>query len=1441
MLTKRILAAAFVATAIGVSTAPYVHALDTDIYFTDPSAGSTTIKPNVMIILDTSGSMNERIAGTTQSRIDVMKEAIKDILDELTNTNVGLMRFSNSEGAGVLYPVKDLDSTIADTGQFTVAMQNATDDAEENVSGSVNINNTVLKLHRNGSGNYTTVGVRFQDVYIPKGATITSAKIVFIGDDNAGGPVNLQITADASDNAPTYQAVANNISSRTQTTASVVWTPGTWDDTSVPETFDLASVVQEVVDRSGWASGNAMAFTFKRVGTDTGERDVRAYDTYQNNNTSFASPVATLVVTYNPIITDNQVLSRVSAGTDDAEERVSGGNMSLADTSLQLIRSGSNDQKVGLRFQNVIVPKNATITSARLEFVVSTGNSTSTSLTIRGQNSDSVATFTTASGNISSRPTTAASVAWSNIASTSDNQKLISPDLSTVVQEIVNRPGWASGNAMGIIISGSGTRNVKSYENLATAAPLLRITYAVAGATALPQKTIRQKLKELVVGMRAQGSTPIVDSLYEAALYYRGNQVDYGKERGTQTGNQARWSRVSAPNSYTAGTLNRIAGCSDNDLDASACINENINNTGGAPTYITPMTGSCQTNHIVLLTDGDATANSATDKVKIMTSADTCSDSGDNACGVTLTQYLHTTDQSILPDAQTITTHTIGYNIDNAFLANLATAGGGIYETANDAATLKDAFKSIFNKVLANPTSFVSPSLSVNAFNKLFNLNDVYFSLFSPQLATAWPGNVKKFTLCAKGQTGCTFGEVVDSTGTPAIGTDSKIKSTARSYWSSAADGPIVTSGGAGANITASASRRVFTYTGSSDSPGTPIDLTAAAHAVTTGNAALTQAMLTAVDSAERTRIINWMRGQDLEDEDNDGNTTEDRWKFSDALHSRPLTIAYGKTSSNEPIIKLVVGTNDGALRMVNTKTGEEEWAVYLPEFLDDQKTLLDNPNGSHIHGVDGTGTVYVVDNNKDGIIDPASPEFDKVYLYIGMRRGGRNLYAFDITPTAKLTSATSLTGINPKLMWRIRGGAGGTTGFTKLGQTWSQPIVANIRIKCPSGDTSCDDGNSSTADSKLKSVLLFAGGYDTAQDANIGGAWASEDTMGNAIYIVDPLTGALLWWVSASSTGADLELATMKYSIPSDLALLDSNADGAVDRIYVGDTRGQLWRIDLADQLDPAGADATARNGGTKGYVFADIGCTGGDRSNNCNATVNQDRRKFFYPPDVAQVEESLFSATTVYDLVAIGTGDREDPLDKHTKTLLPAQEAVHNRLYAFRDFNTKVGPPPGCCATPPTPLADANLYNATSNDLQDPNGAGYSGALTAIKAASGWFIDLKQSSNPQWVGEKALAKPTIFDGQLFVTTFTPTVSTTSCPEPSEGTARLATMNYLNGTAVNTSGNRWETLGGGIPSELVIVIQEGGVTRLVGTSGGASAAKIGDALPRFKTHWHQN
>lgn len=142
----------------------------------------------------------------------------------------------------------------------------------------------------------------------------------------------------------------------------------------------------------------------------------------------------------------------------------------------------------GIRFQALPIPQGATIGSASLTFTVNPDevNPDPSNITIFGHAVDDAPTFSSPYG-ISSRPRTSASVAWSPADDwTVMNETRDSPDLSPILQEIINRPGWSSGNDLAFIFDGTGTRTAFSYDGNVNAAPILTLSYAVGSDITLP-------------------------------------------------------------------------------------------------------------------------------------------------------------------------------------------------------------------------------------------------------------------------------------------------------------------------------------------------------------------------------------------------------------------------------------------------------------------------------------------------------------------------------------------------------------------------------------------------------------------------------------------------------------------------------------------------------------------------------------------------------------------------------------------------------------------------------------------------------------------------------------------------------------------------------------------------------------------------------------------
>jgi hypothetical protein len=177
--------------------------------------------------------------------------------------------------------------------------------------------------------------------------------------------------------------------------------------------------------------------------------------------------------------------------TDDAEQTASG-NVSLKGSDLELVEDRSGRQTVGIRFQSVAIPAGAMISSAYIQFQVDEVNSGDAQLVIRGQAADDASTFDNVSGDISSRSVTNALSGWSppdwpDVGVAGVDQR--TPNIAAVVQEIVNRSGWSSGNSLAVIITGSGERTAESFDGDESGAPLLHIEYSVIPPTPTPTNT----------------------------------------------------------------------------------------------------------------------------------------------------------------------------------------------------------------------------------------------------------------------------------------------------------------------------------------------------------------------------------------------------------------------------------------------------------------------------------------------------------------------------------------------------------------------------------------------------------------------------------------------------------------------------------------------------------------------------------------------------------------------------------------------------------------------------------------------------------------------------------------------------------------------------------------------------------------------------------------
>jgi hypothetical protein len=206
------------------------------------------------------------------------------------------------------------------------------------------------------------------------------------------------------------------------------------------------------------------------------------------NTAAIPSPVPAFTSTASPTTVaagSNIIDVRVTRGKDDAEESAAG-KMSLNSSNLELVYDGNN-QIVGIRFSNINIPKGAVITKAYLQFTAGGTSSNAATLSIQGEAKPNAAPFSAKKRNVSSRTRTINSVAWSPAAwlqlkANGPDQR--TPNLAPIVQEIVNQQGWAAGNSLVMIITGTGKRVAEAYEADHAGAPLLHIEYSIPAASA---------------------------------------------------------------------------------------------------------------------------------------------------------------------------------------------------------------------------------------------------------------------------------------------------------------------------------------------------------------------------------------------------------------------------------------------------------------------------------------------------------------------------------------------------------------------------------------------------------------------------------------------------------------------------------------------------------------------------------------------------------------------------------------------------------------------------------------------------------------------------------------------------------------------------------------------------------------------------------------------
>ncbi|PWB14629.1 pilus assembly protein PilY [Acinetobacter sp. AM] len=472
------------------------------------------------------------------------------------------------------------------------------------------------------------------------------------------------------------------------------------------------------------------------------------------------------------------------------------------------------------------------------------------------------------------------------------------------------------------------------------------------------------------------------------------------------------------------------------------------------------------------------------------------------------------------------------------------------------------------------------------------------------------------------------------------------------------------------------------------------------------------------------------------------------------SIHSFPVQLTYSGTLDSAGELtstrsqSVLYGTMDGGLHLVDGETGVEQMVFVPAELLRDtvsSKALVKGQDDTNapVHGVDGA---WVADPAYKTQKATSSSESSMVKarqmnIYGGLRMGGSSYYGLDV-----------LTPTSPKLLFRV---GPDISNYSRMGQSWSKPVLANIRYN-----------------GAIRRVMIVGGGYDQCYENpsfRLGATVATTDypdttcnnksaAQGNAVYIIDAKTGERIWW--ASSTGADTNNANMTHSVVSRISALDRDADGLIDHLYFGDLGGQVFRADLNNSQTLSGSTYSAF-----GVRVARLANLATDGTTGAALTLGKNPR-FYEAPTVTIHDQGA----TTFIIVGLASGNRSTPLDVYPSIgrdgMLPTTaltDRLVNNVYGIidRDFikrNLITG-------SPTLESENKTLANLQKNP-QLLSGIVASTFIGTTATKDGWYRSL--SSNGAGVeraggsfrvlgGMKAFEEPVAITGNLIVPVYDP------------------------------------------------------------------------------------
>ncbi|MGE6794561.1 PilC/PilY family type IV pilus protein [Psychrobacter okhotskensis] len=476
-------------------------------------------------------------------------------------------------------------------------------------------------------------------------------------------------------------------------------------------------------------------------------------------------------------------------------------------------------------------------------------------------------------------------------------------------------------------------------------------------------------------------------------------------------------------------------------------------------------------------------------------------------------------------------------------------------------------------------------------------------------------------------------------------------------------------------------------------------------------------------------------------------------------IHSRPTLISYGaninandkdtdgdgKVDADAGMVAtdessrddyVMFGSMEGALHIASADSGQESLA-FIPKTILNKQIQALQPEGSivdaPVFGVDAPWSVqgsYKYDFSSPTSESSGKILADKVYVYGGLRQGGKGVYGLDVSSLS-----------SPEMLFSINNS---TDGYQALGKVWSEPVSGKIKV--------------GTGKNSIKDVIIFGGGYDECYEDPTFRLDATDNefedcnksmTDGNAVYIADAKTGDVIWSISGRTSGASgkhIQVPEMKHSVVSKITTLDRDDDGMIDHLYFGDLGGQLFRVDLRN------GQAISGSAGINNFTRRIVKVLDG----NSGTLVEKGlQRRFYGQPSVSFYKDQ----SVLFALVNIASGDRSNPISR-LRNDIPSQS---DRLFGVIDRDI---------ASPGLYGEDTKITLATENldsdDLIELPFNQNDGSVTKagvkvpmrpnVATSQGWFYPLNQfDGNSKVKNVKSMGDGMAIGGLYYMTAYSP------------------------------------------------------------------------------------